>query len=169
MTMNNEAIETDTQQPPTQKSTVFDIVTQQLIDTLERGTVPWRKEWDSPRFQAPRNLTTGKPYQGINFLLVATAGERFSSPYWLTYRQARERDAHVRKGEKGVPIFFWKIYDRPDHHEDTGPDTEQTSRRFVARYYTVFNVEQCEGIDYPSPEPTSRNIVPLELIAPPQN
>jgi antirestriction protein ArdC len=49
-----------------------------------------------------------------------------------------------------------------DRDDDTGPDTEQANRRFVARYYTVFNVEQCEGIDYPSSEPVSRDIRPLE-------
>lgn len=144
------------------KATVFDIVTQQLIDALERGTVPWRKEWDAPGFQIPRNLTSGKPYHGINFFLLAMAGERFSSPYWLTFKQARERGGHVRKGEKGTPVFFWKVYDRAADDAEPGPDGEETSRRFVARYYTAFNVEQCEGIEYPKPERTVRDIPALE-------
>ena len=160
--MIDEATQTDTATAAPAKSNVFDIVTQQIIDALERGTVPWRKEWDSTAFQTPRNLTTAKPYQGINFFLLAMAGERFSSPFWLTYRQARERAGQVRKGEKGAPIFFWKICDRGDQDDETGPDTEKSSRRFVARYYTVFNVEQCDGIEYPRAQPTSRDNPPVE-------
>src|SRR4051812_32592525 len=91
------------------KTTVFDVVTGRLIEALERGTVPWRKEWDAPGFQIPLNLTSGKPYHGINFFLLSLAGEGFAAPYWLTFRQALERGGHVRKGERGVPVFFWKV------------------------------------------------------------
>jgi antirestriction protein ArdC len=144
------------------KTTVFDVVTGRLIEALERGTVPWRKEWDAPGFRIPLNLTSGKPYQGINFFLLSLAGETFGAPYWLTFRQALERGGHVRKGEQGVPVFFWKVLDRKREDNDSGPDNEHTSRRFVARYYTVFNVEQCDGIEYPKPERTGRDIPPLE-------
>ena len=160
--MTSEAIETSAPNSPPTKTTVFDIVTQQLIDALERGTVPWRKEWGSTAFQTPRNLTSGKPYQGINFFLLALAGEQYSSPYWLTYKQTRERGGHVRKGEKGAPVFFWKVYERSNEESDVGPNTEASSRRFVARYYTVFNVEQCEGIEYPKPDRPTRDNQPIE-------
>jgi antirestriction protein ArdC len=137
-------------------------VTGRLIEALERGTVPWRKEWDAPRFRAPLNLTSGKPYHGINFFLLSLAGEAFGSPYWLTFRQALERGGHVRKGAQGVPVFFWKVLDRKAESADSGPDSEHASRRFVARYYTVFNVEQCDGIEYPKPERTTREIPAVE-------
>lgn len=135
------------------RATVFDIITQRVIDALERGTVPWRRQWDAPAFAPARSLVSGKPYQGLNFFLLALAGEGYSSPYWLTFRQALERGGHVRKGERGVPVFFWKVLDRKAEDSDSGPDSEHSSRRFVARYYTVFSVEQCDGIDYPKPEP----------------
>jgi antirestriction protein ArdC len=143
------------------KTTVFDVVTGRLIEALERGTVPWRKEWDAPGFRIPLNLTSGKPYHGINFFVLSLAGESFASPYWLTFRQALERGGHVRKGEKGIPVFFWKVLDRADEAE-AGPDDDHAARRFVARYYTVFNVEQCDGIEYPKPERTTRDIPPIE-------
>jgi antirestriction protein ArdC len=144
------------------KTTVFDVVTGRLIEALERGTVPWRKEWDAPGFRMPLNLTSGKPYHGINFFLLSLAGETFGSPYWLTFRQALERGGHVRKGAQGVPVFFWKVLDRKAPDSEAGPDSEQAGRRFVARYYTVFNVEQCDGIEYPKPERTTRDIPAVE-------
>src|SRR4051794_36213393 len=118
------------------KTTVFDIVTDRIVQSLEKGCVPWRREWDASGFQMPRNLKTGKPYRGINFFLLTAAGERFASPYWLTFNQARERGAHVRKGERGAPAFFWRVYDQKEG--DDCPDSEESERRFVARYYTVF-------------------------------
>ena len=121
------------------KTTVFDIVTGRLIETLERGTVPWRKEWDAPAFRIPLNLTSGKPYHGINLFLLSLAGESFGSPYWLTFRQALERGGNVRKGEKGVPVFFWKVLDRKELDSDAGPDSEHASRRFVAVAGEIFD------------------------------
>jgi antirestriction protein ArdC len=143
------------------KTTVFEVVTGRLIEALERGTVPWRKEWDAPGFRIPLNLTSGKPYQGINFFLLSLAGESFSSPYWLTFRQALERGGHVRKGERGVPVFFWKLLEGGGEQSETDPDSDRGTRRFVARYFTAFNVEQCDGIAYPKPEPTTRQVPPL--------
>jgi antirestriction protein ArdC len=148
--------------PEGAKTTVFDVVTQRILEALERGTVPWRKDWDAPGFQVPLNLASGKRYQGINFFILSLAGESFTSPYWLTFRQALERGGHVRKGEKGVPVFFWKVLDRTGEESQSGPDDDRSARRFVARYYTAFNVEQCDGIAYPKPEPTTRQIPPLE-------
>jgi antirestriction protein ArdC len=138
---------------------VYDVVTERLIQALEQGVVPWRREWDAGSFQAPRSLASGKGYKGINFFILGMMSSRFSSPYWLTFRQARERGGHVRKGESGLPVFFWKIYER-DAQDEAGKDQED--RRFVARYYTVFNVEQCEGIEYPRRESVTRAIPVLD-------
>src|SRR6185369_1523886 len=99
-------------------------------------TIPWRRPWTS---KPPRNLSTGKPYRGINTMLLGCAP--YQSPYWLTYGQAQERGGHVRKGEKGWPITFWRIVENLDE-EKSYP---------VLRQWTVFNVEQCEEVDYPRP------------------
>jgi antirestriction protein ArdC len=139
---------------------VYEIVTERIIQALERGVVPWRKPWDS---REPRNLVTGKRYRGINFFLLGTAGERFGSSYWLTFKQACERGASVRKGEKGCPVFFWKVYESKESSgSEDADDADDTGRRFVARYYTVFNAEQCDGLDYPKPAvPAARDVQPI--------
>ena len=76
------------------------------------------------------------------FLLSAT---KYVSPTWLTMRQANELGGQVRKGEESTLIVFWKVEDRTESQDesDAGPD-EQCRRRFVLKYYRLWNVEQCE-------------------------
>lgn len=87
--------------------------------------------------------------RGINvFLLAITAWERgYRCPWWLTFKQARDRGGTVKKGEKSTLVIFWKTYDTQDRK--TGEDIQVP----VLRYYRVFNAEQCEGIDLGEYEP----------------
>src|SRR5437762_13971477 len=88
----------------------------------------------------PRKLLSQKPYRGINVWVLASAG--YSSPYWLTYRQAQEIGGYVRRGEHGYPVMFWKFIER---EEETQDGEERKDKRIpLARLYTVFNVRQCE-------------------------
>ena len=124
---------------------VYQIITDRLIGILETGTAPWRKPWNCGSEGGPLNLISRKHYQGINCFLLACSP--FGSPYWLTYRQANELGGSVGKGEKGCPVIFWKIYEKDD------PEAEDGKKRLpVLRHYTVFNVEQCEGITAPAPD-----------------
>ena len=85
----------------------------------------------------PRNLASGKPYRGVNvFLLHAMS---YTSPYWLTFKQAQELGGHVRKGEKSCPVVFWKWL-------EVEREGEKERVPFL-RYYSVFNSAQCEGIE----------------------
>lgn len=86
----------------------------------------------------PANYTTQKPYRGINILLLMAAG--FDDCRFLTYKQAQEIGAQVRKGEKGTPIAFWSTFEGKD--KKTG---EEKDVPFL-RTYTVFHVSQCDGI-----------------------
>lgn len=146
-------------------ATVYEVVTDRIISHLEQGTVPWRADWVRSA-SVPVSLATGKPYRGINrFLLPLIAhAAGYAAPFWLTFKQVTERGGKVRKGEKGSPCFFWKVYDQADiDHADVGADDDK--KRFVARYYTVFNVEQCDGIDYPKPalpDPATSGATPIE-------
>src|SRR5262245_12504513 len=120
---------------------VYDTITQRIMEQLEHGTVPWQRPWNHTAGM-PRNLMSQKAYRGINVWLLASAG--YSSPYWLTYRQAQEIGGHVRKGEHGSPVVFWKWLERGEESQD-GEETDSTRRRVpLARLYTVFNVQQCE-------------------------
>src|SRR5579859_7845287 len=121
---------------------VYAIVTEKIINLLESGIVPWRKPWISTGL--PRNLVSKKPYKGVNYFLLSAT--KYVSPFWLTYRQARELGGHVRKGEESTIVIFWKVEDSKRSNEDL--EVEETEdknrRRFLLRYYRVFNLEQCE-------------------------
>ena len=109
---------------------------------LEQGVVPWRRPWTSTGL--PRNLVSKKPYNGINYFLLSAS--KYVSPFWLTYRQATELGGHVRKGEESTIVIFWKVEDLKQSGEDldTEKSNEKNRRRFLLRYYRVFNLEQCE-------------------------
>lgn len=130
---------------------VYEIVTERIMELLDKGIVPWRKPWRGGTAGMPKNLVSGKEYRGINtFLLHCSAMFcGYDSPYWLTYKQAADREGNVRKGEHGTVVVFWKLLER----EKTDPITGATTTEKIPflRYYTVFNAQQCEGIEYPNP------------------
>jgi antirestriction protein ArdC len=135
--------------------TVYAVITDRIIQALETGTVPWRMPW---RKIKPTSLANRANYRGINrFMLeLATQINGYSSPYWLTFRQALAQGGNVKKGEKGWPCIFFKTLDKDDGAESGDPqdeakDGEDTRRsRAIARYFTVFNLDQCEGITAPA-------------------
>jgi antirestriction protein ArdC len=121
-------------------ATVYEVITMRILAKLEQGIVPWQQPWTGGE---PKNLLSGKPYRGVNVFLLTSA--RYESPYWLTYRQAQTLGAHVRRGEQGYPVVFWKWREQEEDNEEK----EQPSRHYapLLRYYTVFNLAQVEGLD----------------------
>ena len=121
---------------------VYAIVTEKIISLLDQGVVPWRRPWTSTGL--PRNLVSKKPYRGVNVFLLSAS--KYVSPYWLTMRQANELGGHIRKGEESTAVVFWKIEDAKRGTDDL--DAEETEkkmrRRFLLRFYRVWNLEQCE-------------------------
>ncbi len=123
---------------------VYAIVTEKIVNLLEQGIVPWRRPWSATGL--PRNLISTKPYRGVNlFLLSAT---KYVSPFWLTMKQANELGGSVRKGEHSQIVVFWKVDQIANVGTETGTESdeadEKSRRRFVLRYYRLFNLEQCE-------------------------
>jgi antirestriction protein ArdC len=142
---------------------VYQIVTDRIIAHLEAGVVPWQKPWNAST-TGPRNLVSKKPYRGINLFLLACSG--FSSPYFVTYKQAGELGGNVKAGEKGLPVVFWKWLDKKAG-EGEGEEIEGTAPGKIPllRYYTVFNIEQTEGIDpakIPVIEEIDNDVDPIE-------
>lgn len=123
---------------------VYQIVTDKIIAALEGGTIPWRKPWKASE-QAPRNFVSKKAYRGMNaFLMQLTP---YSCPYWVSFKQAQGLGGSVKKGEKGSIVVFWSFIDKKD-------ENGKEQKIPFLRYYTVFNLEQCEGIEWEMPSST---------------
>ena len=122
-------------------ATVYDLITDRIVEKLQQGTVPWQKPWNSTA-GLPRNLSSQKPYRGINVWVLGSAG--YTSPYWLTFKQAKEIGGSVRKGEQGFPVVFWKWLEGAEKLEEREESRTATRRVPLARLYHVFNVQQCE-------------------------
>lgn len=144
------------------KPDVYQIVTDQILEALESGVVPWRKDWqDVPGFGQPYNLRSKKAYRGINILLLGLEKDRrnYSSEWWLTFKQAKELDGTVKKGEKSTLIVFWLWFKVKGKDSD---GEEAADSRPMLRYYRVFNADQCdlpEGT-IPAPETIDRPELP---------
>lgn len=120
-------------------------LTDRLIDLLEKGVAPWRRTWAIP---ASRSVSTQKDYRGINAMILdATAAVHgYKSPYWLTFNQAEKHGGSVKKGERGTPIAFWKFPTKEDNEKRVA-EGKQPLTTPLLRFYHVWNVSQCEGLD----------------------
>jgi antirestriction protein ArdC len=119
-------------------------ITARIIAQLEKGVIPWRKPW-SIAGHGPTSLQTGKPYRGINALLLSlyAAEGGFDSHLWITYKQAQALGGNDRKGEKGFPVVFWRKVEGEDRK------TGEERSFMLMRHFTVFHVSQCDGITIP--------------------
>jgi len=118
---------------------IYEMVNNRIIGLLEKGEIPWRRPWSSGE---PVNFITRKPYRGINPFILISSG--FSCPYWVSFKQAKGKGGQIKKGVKGFPVVFWKWI------EVESPDSESGEKHVpFLRYYSVFNLEQTEGIDIP--------------------
>jgi N-terminal domain of anti-restriction factor ArdC len=123
-----------------------------LSKNWKQGCIPRYKPWRS--IGTPCNLGSKKLYRGINVWLLTMQG--YTSPYWATIRQINELGGSVRRGEKATPVVLWRIYLDGAEVKTGGPEAEaeeaegQGRRRFVLRYYSVFQhgAMRAAGIGY---------------------
>jgi antirestriction protein ArdC len=141
------------------KSDIYSRITTQIVQELEQGVRPWMKPWsaDNAAGRIVRPLRfNGLPYNGINVLMLWSAADEkgYSAPIWMTFKQALELDAHVRKGEKGSLVVYADKIIRTETDDATGEENERAIP--YLKSYTVFNVEQIEGLAehyYARPQP----------------
>jgi antirestriction protein ArdC len=133
-----------------EKPDVYRRVTDAIINAIEQGVCNWRMPWHtSGRFAfSPINVTSKKPYRGINTLCLWAAAQAkgYERGEWATYNQWQERGAQVRKGEKATTVVFWKFANSSAETQDDGEEhTVSSSRLLFTRGYSVFNVAQVDG------------------------
>lgn len=131
-------------------------ITDAIVADLEAGVRPWVQPWIAAGGPVSRPLrANGVPYSGVNVLLLwAEAVARgFGAPTWMTFRQALALGGHVRRGARGATVVYADRLRRIEAGQDGG-EVERWIPFLKA--YTVFNVEEVEGLPAafrPSPAP----------------
>lgn len=116
-------------------SKVYELVTQKIIEKLEKGAVPWKKPFAE---RQAVNWLTQRPYRGINTLLL-DGGE------YATYKQIIEHGGQVKKGEKSHIVVFFKWIEIEQEKEDGESEVKKIP---LLRYYRVFEINtQCKGLE----------------------
>jgi antirestriction protein ArdC len=116
---------------------IYQKITDLIIEKLESGVVPWHKTWKN---SYPKNLVSGQYYKGINIMLLGL--QNFESNYWLTFKQCKDLGGYVKKDEKSSFVVFWKPMINFD--DNTIEETSNIKFNYLLRYYSLFNIEQCD-------------------------
>lgn len=139
---------------------IYQVITERFIEQLKKGTVPWQKPWVS----GVQNIVSRKPYRGINAFTLGMTDR--ISPFWLTFKQAVDLGGHVKKGEKSLPVIYYKILDKRDGAGNPViREDGRLARIPFVRWANVFNLDQTEGIEAPRIEATQSHVQPQEKAA----
>lgn len=138
------------------KKNVYDLVTDRIINLLESGVIPWRKPWKMSgrtNDQGAMNWFTGRPYNGINQMLLGWSGE------WATFNQISNAGGKVKKGEKAQMVVFFNMFEK---EKENG----EVDKIPVLKNYSVFEISQCEGLSSKLPpvqvDPDEEELDPIQ-------
>ncbi len=116
---------------------VYEMVTDRIMEQLENNFIPWQKPWAGIR-SGSFNRISKKPYSLLNQMLLKYDGE------YASYKQWQDIGGHVRKGAKSEIVVFWKIQPVEEEHEDGTKEVKQIP---FLRYYNVFHISQVDGVE----------------------
>lgn len=115
---------------------VYQMVTDRIIEEMQKGIIPWEKPWTGVRAGA-FNRVSKRPYSLLNQMLLKHTGE------YATFKQWSELGGKIKKGAKSEIIVFWKITEIEEENEDN----EKLKKNIaILRYYNVFHISQVEGV-----------------------
>src|SRR5687768_15080060 len=123
---------------------VYELVPDRIVKKLEEGVIPWRKTWTGG---LAKSVTTGKEYIGLNIHLLGMS--ECTSRYWTTFLEAKRLGGHIRKGEKGTPVYYWHWRTEEEIEklrEKTGKGNFAPCSLFTS---VAFNLDQVEGVERP--------------------
>lgn len=130
---------------------VYEMVTERIIEQLENGIIPWEKPWTGVRSGA-FNRVSKKSYSLLNQMLLKHEGE------YATFKQWSDLGGHIRKGEKSEMVVFWKVLPVEEEQKDGSKIVKQIP---LLRYYNVFHISQVDGVE-PLKQAELHDIEPIE-------
>lgn len=141
--------------------TVYDIVTEKVLEAFNADTVPWQKPWKAGGIK-PCNAVTGREYNGGNYFLLSMMP--FAVPAYMTMKQMNAVGATIKAGQekKYFPVFFWSVTEKLDANG-------KKAKSMFLRYFLVWNIEQVDGYELPEkfktiPDNNHNTIVSCEQI-----
>ena len=130
------------------RADIYTRITDRIVADLEHGVRPWMRPWTvantAGRITRPLRHN-GQPYSGVNVILLwsEAAARGFTSPTWMTFKQAAELGGHVRKGETGSTVVYASRFTKTE--TDGNGDEVERDIPFL-KAYTVFCVDQIDGL-----------------------
>lgn len=117
--------------------TVYEMVTERIIEELEKGSIPWEKPWSGRRSGA-YNFITKRSYSLMNQMTLKHRGA------YGTFKQWTEKGGKIRRGEKSEIVVFWKFQIVEEENEDGEKEEKKIP---MLRYYNVFHISQVDGVE----------------------
>lgn len=122
-----------------------------IIAAIEKGAGTFEMPWHARKgaMHRPINAASGSAYKGVNILTLWVEAEEkgYASPLWATYRQWMELGAQVRGGERSTPVVFTSLKQAEPNDDEKEETKLKRRRKYVSRWYNVFNVAQVDGWD----------------------
>lgn len=133
------------------KKSVYEMITERIIEQLENGVIPWQKPWSGTHSGA-YNRISNKPYSLLNQMILKHGGE------YATFKQWSDLGGKIRKGEKSEVVTFWKIQPIEEENEDG----EKVIRQIpILKYFNVFHISQVDGVE-PKEQLKISDLEPIE-------
>lgn len=142
------------------------MVTDRIIEELQKGVIPWHKPWSGAGLSdgGAVNYVSRKPYSMLNQMLLGREGE------YLTFKQIKDLGGNVKKGAKSQMVVFFTMVSswKKKTQDENGNETEVTNVREylipVLKYYRVFHIDDCDGIEskIKADGPIEPSILPIE-------
>ena len=153
-------------------------VAEMFIDSLDEDPIKFIKGWDFSDTGLPINDFTNKKYNGVNsfYLKMMEFKFGFGDNRWLTFKQIKDKDYHLKKGSTGTKVEYWLYYDNKDKKfltwneynkiSDKTEKLDDMTDRYILKpkFYTVFNGSQIEGIKPLENKNIEYNITEEEII-----
>ena len=138
------------------KKNVYEMVTERVMEQMKQGIIPWHRPWTGAADGAI-NYVTRKPYSLLNQMLLGRSGE------WLSFKQIKERGGNIKKGAKaGMVVFYTKFSYTKDEQQEDGTTVATEHTIPVLRYYNVFHIDDCTGIESKLEDKPATTAEPIE-------
>lgn len=134
-------------------------VLDKLIESMERGVLPWKRGWETSGGGLPTNPSTGRDYSGSNIMILwaEQAEKGYSSSAWLGFNQGSKLGGSVRKCEKSTYIILYRPYEKENDKGELETFGYITTK-------PIFNIDQFDGLDHLKQPVATHEWTPVEAV-----